>query len=140
MPKKRESQPLQVWLASEDRFRLEELAKRTGRTKSELARRGIQLLLESEADKENQERDSEIAKALKRMEDRIASLIARTAIDVGTIYQVLWHRSDPAKRQNLFVSARTQAINRLRQKLVGEEVEIKRKLADAIDSKNVAGQ
>jgi predicted DNA-binding protein len=55
MPKKRQSQPMQVWLANADLVRLQHAAKKTGRTQSEIAREGILHVLE-EFEKEDRER------------------------------------------------------------------------------------
>lgn len=46
MPKKRESQPMQVWLSNTDRHRLGQMASKTGCTRSELAREAIKLMLD----------------------------------------------------------------------------------------------
>lgn len=132
MPKKRTAQPIQVWLSNADRSRLDDLAKKTGRRKSDLAREAICKMLDNTQYSQDQEQEAVYAAAVRKMEDRIAGLIARTAIDVGTIYQVLWHRSDPQSRQNLFTAARNQSIDRLHRKLKNEELTVKQTLAEDI--------
>jgi ATP-dependent Clp protease ATP-binding subunit ClpA len=59
MPKKRQSQPIQVWLAKSILLRLQNASKRTSRTQSEIARQAITLALdalEKEFEKEDKER------------------------------------------------------------------------------------
>lgn len=64
MPKKRQSQPMQVWLSIADHRRLQHAAKTSGRSQSDIAREGIlQVLQELEkADKEKVEKDEFFSK------------------------------------------------------------------------------
>jgi len=67
MPKKRQSQPIQVWLAKSVLIRLQHASKRTHRTQSEIARQAIMLALdtlEKEFEKEDKER---VERSVQRM-------------------------------------------------------------------------
>src|SRR6185295_16747167 len=61
MPKKRESQPVQVWLKNADCVRLKNAAKFAGRTQSDIAREAIIRVLD---EYEVQERTAELEKQL----------------------------------------------------------------------------
>lgn len=134
MPRKRTYLGLYVGLASEDRKRLAEIAKAQGKTKTDVARKAIIEYLDRVENRDAAEDESKVATAIKRMENRIAGLMARSAIDIGTIYQVLWLRSDPAKRKELFDKSRAFSIQRLNKKLEAEEVQIKERIVDEISS------
>lgn len=55
MPKKRQSQPVQIWLANKDLLRLQHAAKKTDQTQSAIAREAIVRLLD-ELEKDDKER------------------------------------------------------------------------------------
>ena len=117
MPRKKEGQPIQIWMSMEDRQRLESLARSCGQTKSEFGRRAILASIEAAGRKESTERDSQVAHSLKRIEDRLAKLVVNVAIDAGTIRNVLWERTNPQVREQLFCAARTWAVKRLRESI-----------------------
>jgi hypothetical protein len=80
-------------------------------------------------DRQHQGVESEIkdnlAIRLKKMEDRMAALLARNTQDLGTLFQVIWLRSDPEKREALFAAARKHAVRRASKLLTDEDLEIK---------------
>jgi hypothetical protein len=129
---KRKYHSINVGLEEGDRQKLNEMASREGRTQTELARDAIRWYMDHKDTLDESARQSETAKAIKRMEDRMAGLIARTAIDVGTVYQVLWQRSDQKTRRAVFESARNLAIQRLRQNPKADEQPVKDEMTDEI--------
>lgn len=134
MPRKRTYQGLYVGLASADQKRIEAIAKAQGKTKTDIGRQAIIEYLDRLDNKTDAQDESKIAASIRHMENRLAGLIARSAIDVGTIYQVLWLRSDPAKRKELFDKSRTFSIQRLNKRLDTEEVQVKERMQDEISS------
>ena len=134
MPKKRTYLGLNVGLAEADRKRLDDLARVTGKTKTELGREAIQFYLDNYDRLQAEDRESPLECRLKKMEDRLAALMARTAIDVGTVYSLLWHRSDKEDRKELFNACYTQAIDRLKKKLTELDLEVKEAMKDEISS------
>lgn len=134
MPKKRTYLGLNVGLAEADRKRLDDLARVTGKTKTELGREAIQFYLDNYDRLQAEDRETPLERRLKKMEDRLAALMARTAIDVGTVYSLLWHRSDKEDRKDLFNACYTQAIDRLKKKLTGLDAEVKDVMKNEISS------
>lgn len=125
MSKKRNYLGLNVGLAEPERRKLDTVSKMAGKTKSEIAREAIRLYLDNYDRMQTEEKETPLERRLKKMEDRLAALMARTAIDTGTIYTLLWHRSDAEDRKELFSACYTQAIDRLKKKLTGLDAEVK---------------
>lgn len=125
MSKKRNYLGLNVGLAEPERKKLDHLHRTTGKTKSEIAREAIRFYLDNYERLQTEEKETPLERRLKKMEDRLAALMARTAIDVGTVYTLLWHRSDGEDRKDLFNACYTQAIDRLKKKLTGLDAEVK---------------
>jgi hypothetical protein len=82
MPKKRQSQPMQVWLANADLLRLRHAAKRTGRTQSEIAREGILRVLE-EFEKVDREK-TVLAELFKRFSSASQKMIVLASNEAET--------------------------------------------------------
>jgi len=119
-------------LSMQDQARLDELCKLEGKTQTEVVRRAIiEMLDRQEQGIEIQIKDK-LAERLKKMEDRLAALVARTALDVGTIYQVLWIRSDQEKRDSLWRVARKYSAERVSKKLKDEEKAVKDLIAQEL--------
>ena len=136
MPKTKTAQPPLVTtrLAMKDQARLNEICKLEGKTQTEVVRRAILEMLDRQEQGIAAEVKDSLAIRLKRMEDRLAGLIARNNLDIGTIYQVLWLRSDTDKRDKLWATAKTYAAKRASKKLEGEDLEIKELMKDEIGS------
>lgn len=73
------------------------------------------------------ERDSELEKRMKKMEDRLAKLMIKMSLDVGTIHQLFWARADKQTRAELFAECYISAVRRMQKKLSNEEVELTNK-------------
>jgi uncharacterized protein (UPF0335 family) len=134
MAKKRNYLGLNVGLAEPERKKLDELHRVTGKTKSEIARDAIRFYLDNYERLNTEQKEAPIERRLRKMEDRLAALMARTAIDVGTVYTLLWHRSDADDRKDLFGACYTQAVDRLKKKLTGLDAEVKDIMKNEISS------
>ena len=128
----RQTNPIRTRLRAKDHARLDEICKLEGNTQAEVVRKAILEMLDRQEQGIAAEIKDGLAERLKKMEDRLASLLARNAIDLGTIYQVLWIRSDPEKREALWQTARKYSVQRLGKKLDGAELEIKEQIAKEI--------
>lgn len=134
MSKKRNYLGLNVGLAEPERKKLDTVSRTTGQSKSEIAREAIRFYLDNYERLQSAEKETPIERRLKKMEDRLAALMARTAIDVGTVYTLLWHRSDGEDRKDLFAACYTQAVDRLKKKLTGVDAEVKDIMKNEISS------
>ena len=112
-------------LSINDSARLAEICKLEGKTQTEIVRRAIIEMLDRQEQGIAGEIKDKLAERLKKMEDRMAGLIARVNLDVGTIYQVMWIRSDPEKRDKLWDTARRYSAERASKKLKGAELAVK---------------
>jgi translation elongation factor EF-4 len=71
------------------------------------------------------QREGLLEKRLKKMENRLAALQARTAIDIGMVYHLIWRNMDKATRDDALAWAYNSTIARLKRKLPGKDAEIK---------------
>jgi hypothetical protein len=113
---------------------LTEICKLEGKTQTDIVRRAIIEMLDRQEQGIAAEIKDNLAIRLKKMEDRLAGLIARNNLDIGTVYQVLWLRSDPEKREKLWATAKGYAAKRVSRKLEGEDLEVKEMMKNEIGS------
>ena len=59
------------------------------------------------------------------MEEHLAVLMSRTALDVSIVYNVLWHQSDKKNRTEMFDACIAQGISRLKKKLTDLDANVK---------------
>jgi hypothetical protein len=124
--------PIRTRLNKNDQARLDEICKLEGKTQAEVVRRAILEMLDRQEQGIAAEIKDKLAERLKKMEDRLAGLMARTALDVGTIYQVLWIRSDLEQRDKLWDKARKYSAERVSRKLKDEEKGVKELIAQEL--------
>jgi hypothetical protein len=109
--------PIEVRLASIDQARFDKICRLEGRKRPEIARRAIVFYLDAVERQETEARDSALERRLKRMEDRLAALLARGNIDIGVIMQLIYRNMNPATREEALKSAHKKAALRIRQKI-----------------------
>lgn len=110
-------------LTPSDSARLKSRARVVGQTEASLVRHAVTLYL-NDLEKENG-KETALEKRMKRMEDRLAGILAKTALDVGTIYSLVWQNSNYQTRDEQFIRARKHSVDRLRKKWNSEELDIK---------------
>ena len=133
--KKRVFNPkVETRLARADINRLDEAAKVAKKSRADFARQALLWYLNNLDNLKAEERESPLERRIKKMEDRLAALMARTAIDVGTIFALLWRRTDQQDRKEVFNTCYMQAVKRLKKKLTGTDAEVKEIMKDAISS------
>lgn len=74
---------------------------------------------------QSEEKDGRLEKRLRKMEDRLAGLLARTAIDVGVVYNMIWQNMPEERREKAFKTAYKQSVQRIKQKFSAEEDDVK---------------
>lgn len=118
MPKiTRRTTNLQTRLSPLDEERFFALAKAQNRTGTELLRESIKFYLDHCDRQVVDYQESKLERRLKRLEDRMAGLLARLGMDIGIVYNFLWHQSDPETRRQLFDKCYKDARLRLANKL-----------------------
>jgi len=137
MPPKKKYQDARVGLTADDRSQLDTLAKSNKKTRAQVAREAIRWYLDHQEKLTNDSRESMLEKRMKRMEDRLAALMARTAIDIGMVYHLMYRHMDNKSRDDVLSWAYDSAVKRLRKKLAGQDAAIKElvKSNDPNDSK-----
>lgn len=101
-------------------------------SESQLVREAIRRYLDYADRQAIDHGESKIERRLKRMEDRLASLLARLGLDIGIVYQFLWHQSDPDTRTQLFNMCYKDSKNRLSGKMDKIEDEFKQLIKESI--------
>jgi hypothetical protein len=120
-------------LADKDAARFAQECGISKKTIAELAREAICFYLDHKDQSKNLEKDSFLEQRMKKMENRMAGLQARIAIDVGMIYHLLYRNMDPAKRDADIAWAYNGAVARLKKKLEGQASEVKESIKDSYD-------
>ena len=125
MGTKRQFNNLKVGLTVSDRARLNELAKEQKRTNSEIARDAVRWYLDNQEKISQNERESEVAKAIKYATDqivraitngvdRMCKMLARQGIAIGTLYEITWMSLPDETAKKAFEQAITQAKQKMR--------------------------
>lgn len=123
MPKPKRKHPKTVYssLSPEDFSKFSEMADQKQITQAELFREAIMFYIEHQDRLQSEEKDSKLESRLRKMEERLAGLLARTAIDVGVVYNMVWRNMPEAEREKTFKSAYRQAVERIKQKLTDDD-------------------
>ena len=116
---------IETRLAAADFLRFDQLCRLDGKTKTEMARKAILYYMAGRDKEIVEEQENEVARQLKKMEDRMAAIMSRVMIDVGIVHQFLWKKSDEKGRDELFDTCYKAAVARTRRKLASVEVEVK---------------
>jgi len=111
-------------LSEADFIRFEQLCRLENKTKTQLAREAIRFYMDNRENEILDQRESAVEKRIKKMEDRIAKLIVKVGLDVGTLHQLFWSRADSDGRDELFTKCYISAVKRLQNKLNKQEDEL----------------
>ena len=125
MPKQRRVIPIYGSLPAADAVRLKARAVLVKGTEASLVREAVLFYLDHQEKEKENRKETMLEKRMQRMEDRLAAILAKTAIDVGVIYSLLWQNANYKTRDEQFIRARKHSIDRLRKKWNSEEMEIK---------------
>lgn len=112
-------------LNPQDVQRLNQTAMAKGMAPSAIVREAVLLYLDGIETKEIDARESLVEKRLKKMEERLASLLARTAIDAGMIFQILQSHMNPETKAEDLMWVHNLAVKRLKTKLSGQNLSVK---------------
>jgi len=146
---------IEIKLAPSDWIEFELACRVNGKNRPEMARIAIQWFLKNQERIDEEQKESIIEQRLKKTEDRIAAMIAkssidhdkrleamtnrfaklmsRTAIDVGSTFMVLYSLLDKDMRAERAAWANKSSVDRLKKKLGGPEGDLK-DLIKTIDS------
>lgn len=120
-------------LAKEDFRRLEALAEAEGISKSQVLRDAALFYLENYEELKSKPRQSEIARAIAEMTNRICGMLARQGAAVGTLYELAWMGlPDDEEARKAFQAAVNTSKQKMRNRLDKEEKEMAEKLKSVI--------
>jgi hypothetical protein len=114
-----------------DHIKFEQFSRLEGKTKTELARDAILHYMRSRETDLTDERDSLLEKRLKKMEDRIASLLVKVGLDTATLYALFWTRSERETRRELFQDCYAMAVKRMKKRLGEQGEQLKQSFKEA---------
>lgn len=127
-PRKTDKPPLRTpqlntRLAAEEYLKLETVCRMEGKTKTEILRKALLKYLDGYEQKAEDQARDRLAEAVEAMQaghkkdtERIAKMIARVMMDIGTVQQVFYERASKEDRAKLWENAKTKAAERLRYK------------------------
>lgn len=130
MPKTKRTPRIETRLAPEDFSNFDQLCRSEGKTRSEMAREALRWFMANYQRARQEKIETPLERRLRKMEDRIAALLVRNGLDIGTMYALMWSRTDEATRKALFKEMRVRAIKRMKEQLTPEEQDLKKQLAE----------
>lgn len=119
---------MQVNLSSEDLLKLSDVAGSQKRTKGEVAREAIRWYVINYEKLKEDSRDSLMSLEIKKMANRLAAMLARIHVEVGTLYELQFRYTDP----DLFEEALHTTKQRVRNRLQKDERDVSAKMAGQI--------
>ena len=132
-PNKNLKSKIDTYLSASDQERLANACKLQRRTRSEIARDAIITYLNRlDAAKENKN-DSETARAIKSMTDRICGMLARQGTQTGTLFELAWQNHAESNQQERFIAATNLVKSNLRKRLEKDELEISQRMKGVVE-------
>jgi len=119
-------------LASEDFKRLEAMAQAQGVSKSQIVRDAVLHYLDNRDAIAARPRESEVARAINEMTNRICGMLARQGATVGTLYELAWMSLPNEEARQAFNSAVNTAKQKMRNRLDKDEKELAEKVKGAV--------
>lgn len=108
-------------LAQADSARVGELARKEGKTKSEVVREAVLWYLDHKEELEYRDREALVAKEIRGMTDRICGMLARQGAALGTLYELTWMSLPNEDAKEQFRAAVNTAKQKMRNRLEKDE-------------------
>lgn len=128
MPRKKQTPLLATRVGAADYLRLDQICRAEGKTRTDILRRALIEFLDRYDQGPQETVRDQLAEILEKMEvqrrkdtDRLAKLMVRTLMDVGTMHQVFYKRAPAEDRKQLWESAEASAAERLKRKRKGRD-------------------
>jgi len=129
MPKTRRTPKVETRLSPEAFIHFDQLARMEGKTRTAMARQAIMWYLQHHKELQNAQIESVLDARLNKIEKRLAGLLVKLGLDIGTIYSLMWTRTDPASRKEIFQECYLRAVRRMHRKLRAEEEDLRGEIA-----------
>lgn len=128
MPRKKQTPLVATRVAAADYLRLEQVCRAEGKTRTDILRQALLEFLDRYDQGPQETGRDRLAEVLEKMEEqrrkdveRLAKLMVRTLMDVGTMHQVFYKRAPAEERKQLWESAEASAAERLKRKRKGND-------------------
>lgn len=117
MPKTTRPPIINFRLTLGDTQRIDAVCRLEGKNRPEIVRRAVTDYLDRLGKEQADARETKLEHRLKKMEDRIAGLLARANIDIGVILDIIYRNMPETKRDDVLKTAHKKSVSRLRRKL-----------------------
>jgi sorbitol-specific phosphotransferase system component IIBC len=121
---------IEIKLSAADYLKFSEFCRMEGKTRTALARAAILSYMDKSDQGAKDEVKDRLATSLEAMQaahhkdtERLAKMIARVMMDVGTVQQVFFDRAAKDTRKELWAAAKRKAAERLQHKRKGGDPE-----------------
>lgn len=128
MPRKKQTPLIATRVGAADYLRLEQICRAEGKTKTDILRQAVLEFLDRYDQGPQDATRDKLAEVLLQMEgqrrkdvERLAKLMVRTLMDVGTMHQVFYKRAPAEDRKQIWESAEASAAERLKRKRRGND-------------------
>jgi hypothetical protein len=145
--KKRVFNPrVETRLTRTDIKRLDDAAKAAGKSRSDYARQALLWFLDNQEKLEHDERETEVAQAMRYATDqhvkainsgveRVCKMLARQGAAIGTLYELSWMAlPDDENARAAFEAASNTAKQKMRKHVERDEAEISDKMKKVVTS------
>lgn len=131
MPRKKQTPLIATRIGAADYLRLEQICRAEGKTRTDILRRALLEFLDRYDQWSEEAGRDRLAEVLEKMEgqrrkdiERLAKLMVRTLMDVGTLHQVFYKRAPAEDRKQIWESAEASAAERLKRRRKGGDVQV----------------
>lgn len=124
---------IDTYLSAVDQERLSALCKLKRKTRSEIAREAIRWYLDYQEQGKASKNESELAKNVKNMTDRICGMLARQGAQTGTLFELAWQNHVENKMQDRFISAANLVKGKMRKRLEDDEKAIAERMSKVVE-------
>jgi predicted DNA-binding protein len=123
MPKIVRTPQIQTRLSKDDNTRIDRLSVMEKKTKAQITRDAIRWYLHNYEQLKNEKKESEYAKEIRKMTDRICAMLYGVRLEIGTLYHLTFNNmTDPKEFE--------AALNHTRQRIVNKLTEEEKQIVD----------
>ncbi len=124
---------VETYLSGVDHQRFLSVCNERRATKSEVAREAIRWYLQNLDAVSAGKDESELAKNVKNMTDRICGMLARQGAQTGTLFELAWQNHAENKMQDRFIAAANLVKGKMRKRLEDDEKTIAERMSKVVE-------
>lgn len=123
---------IETYLSAVDHDRFSSVCKQRKAAQAAIAREAIRWYLDNLEQVKEGKYESELARSIKAMTDRVCGMLARQGAQTGTLFELAWQNHVENKIQDRFIAATNLVKSKMRQRLEDDEKAIAERMSKVV--------